>query len=80
MTRNAGQACIAVENDGQPISPAHVAQIFERFAQGEESKGAGLGLSIVQEIVAAHQGEVSLVTKPLTRFEIRLKTSAAPKL
>ena len=51
---------LRVENDGQGISQENSSQLFERFVQGAQSKGAGLGLSIANEICKAHGGGVSL--------------------
>jgi len=67
-------ASISVENDGITISHEKSEQIFERFSQGNESRGAGLGLAIVHEIVALHSGSIQLHLHPTTRFEIRLPT------
>lgn len=63
---------ISVSNDGAPIDPTQKEWIFERFAQETESQGAGLGLSIVREIMKRHQGQVRLAhTDPVT-FELTL--------
>ena len=72
LHQDGAQACIRVENDGQAITAANARHIFERFAQGAESEGAGLGLSIVQEIVLAHGGKITLSPAPVTRFDIML--------
>jgi signal transduction histidine kinase len=53
---------LAVSNTGEGIAPEDVPRIFERFYRGEKSRsretgGAGIGLSIVQEIARAHGGE-----------------------
>ncbi len=64
--------CISVENDGKDIPHSKTEQIFERFTQGGEGRGAGLGLAIVQEIVDAHSGTLVLKQTPSTRFEIWL--------
>ncbi|OJI93743.1 two-component system sensor histidine kinase TctE [Planktotalea frisia] len=72
LAQNEARACIGVENDGRAITATNARHIFERFAQGSESQGAGLGLSIVHEIVAAHGGDIELTTEPVTRFEIFL--------
>lgn len=70
LSQAGARALICVENDGHLIPQETAEHIFERFTQGNESQGAGLGLSIVQEIVAAHGGEIALTSKPVTRFEI----------
>ena len=72
LETRAAQAIIAVENDGKAIPHDHARRIFERFVQGEESQGAGLGLPIVQQIVASHGGDIRLERSGRTRFEIAL--------
>jgi len=65
-TRNEqGRAVLEVSDRGPGLTEAEQAQVFERFyridtARTRASGGSGLGLSIVQAIVAAHEGEVSL--------------------
>lgn len=57
---------IYVQDSGQGISPQALPHIFERFYQADPSRqagrkhGAGLGLAIVREIVAAHGGKISV--------------------
>ncbi len=56
-----------VANTGEPIAADDRERIFDRFEKGgspaDESRevGAGLGLSLVREIVAAHGGRVRVV-------------------
>jgi two-component system OmpR family sensor kinase len=57
-------ALITVADDGPGMEPDEAAHIFERFYRSDPSRsrlhgGAGLGLSIVSGIVAAHGGTVS---------------------
>lgn len=64
---------IDVTNDGAPIPQVRQNDIFERFSQGHESQGSGLGLSIVSEIMNLHQGSVALTSDTsLTRFDLIL--------
>jgi signal transduction histidine kinase len=56
---------IIVADTGEGIAREHVANIFDRFyrvdhAHSGRSGGSGLGLSIVQQIVQAHGGQVSV--------------------
>jgi two-component system, OmpR family, sensor kinase len=57
--------CVAirVSDTGEGISPDVLPHIFERFYRGDRSrsgKGAGLGLSIAQELVQAQQGTLTV--------------------
>jgi signal transduction histidine kinase len=54
----------AVRDQGPGITPDHQEHIFERFYRvpGTNKSGAGLGLSIAREIVAAHGGEIGVLS------------------
>ncbi len=65
-------AAIFVENDGAVIEDDVASQIFERFKQGRESDGAGLGLAICDDITKLHGGALTLRPRPTTRFTIFL--------
>jgi len=54
---------VAVEDDGEGIDPTFLPHIFDRFRQGDASQsrhnsGVGLGLAIVDRLVAMHAGDV----------------------
>jgi signal transduction histidine kinase len=57
---------VSVVDQGPGISPQDRELIFERFWRGKGviSGGAGLGLSIVKEIMNAHQGTVTVEANP----------------
>ena len=57
-----GNVSIAVEDTGEGIPEEFLTQIFDRFVQvpGAAQGGAGLGLAIVQSIVKAHGGNISV--------------------
>jgi two-component system OmpR family sensor kinase len=62
-------ALVAVSDDGPGMAPEAAARAFDRFWRADPTRartrtGAGLGLAIVQGIVAAHHGEVRLDTAP----------------
>ena len=69
---------LAVENGGAPLSEDDRARIFDPFRRGASSKaqgqrGLGLGLFIVEQIVRAHGGQVSVASDAnRTRFEVAL--------
>ena len=57
-----------VHDDGPGFPPELVGTAFERFTRGDaarhRSDGIGLGLALVQAIVAAHGGTVALASEP----------------
>jgi len=58
--------CITVADTGMGIAEEELPYVFRRFYQadparkGGETHGAGLGLAIAHEIVAAHGGRISV--------------------
>lgn len=63
------QAIIAISDDGPGIASADRTRVFERFVRldsdrSRSSGGAGLGLAIVAEVVAAHGGTVAIEGGP----------------
>jgi signal transduction histidine kinase len=73
-SRDGGCARVDVVDDGPGIPVDVVPRIFDPFFTTKEiGKGTGLGLDIVQRIVAHHRGSVSVASHPgETRFSIRL--------
>ena len=71
-------ARIDIGDAGPGIAPSDRDRVFEPFFRGERQpehavKGTGIGLSIVQEYIAAHGGRVSLLPDgPGARFRIEL--------
>jgi signal transduction histidine kinase len=64
LERVKDHAQITVRDSGQGICPAFLPYVFDRFRQADSSStrkysGLGLGLSIVQQLVAMHGGVVS---------------------
>jgi signal transduction histidine kinase len=67
--RQDGRVAFAVEDNGIGIAPRERKRIFRRFYQvdrrlARETGGCGLGLSIVEFIVRAHGGEVTVESRP----------------
>jgi heavy metal sensor kinase len=83
-----GKAILDVADNGIGIAPDLLPRVFERFfrvdkARSREQGGAGLGLSIVKSICAAHQGRVEVRSEPGggSRFRVelpRVQPSACP--
>lgn len=69
---------LSVSNTGDGIASHDLPFVFERFYRGEKSRsrehgGAGIGLSLVKQIVDAHGGAVSVQSDHgLTTFRITL--------
>ena len=64
VSRRADQGALSVSDTGRGIAPVFLPHVFERMRQEDSSKtrrtgGLGLGLSIVQGLVALHDGTVS---------------------
>jgi signal transduction histidine kinase len=85
LTEADGQVVLRVDDDGAGIPAADRERVFERFvrlddARSRETGGAGLGLAIVAEVVAAHRGSVVITDSPLggARVEVRLPAAADP--
>ncbi len=53
---------MVVEDSGRGISKAHMPRLFDAFYTTRED-GNGLGLAIVQRVVAAHRGKVSITNR-----------------
>ena len=73
---------LKIENSGAGLAPELQPRVFERFFRGDSShshaiEGCGLGLSIAQWIVAAHDGSIQFASKPneSTTVTIRLPAS-----
>jgi heavy metal sensor kinase len=78
-----GEARVEVTDTGVGIDPGERERIFERFyrvdrARSRSEGGAGLGLSIVRWVVAAHGGRLELASEPGhgSTFSIVLPTAA----
>ncbi len=59
--RSGSVVTVEVRDHGEGFPPGYLSQPFERFVRGAGARGGtGLGLPIVQAIVEAHAGRVSL--------------------
>jgi signal transduction histidine kinase len=78
-----GMACLIVENGGDILDPAQVAGLAQPFRRlgadrtGSDS-GAGLGLSIVTAITAAHHGTLAMHARPGGGLKVSITLPLAP--
>ncbi|GEL17484.1 sensor histidine kinase [Pseudonocardia asaccharolytica] len=84
VTRSGQDAVIEVTDDGPGVPVAERARIFERFvrldvARARSDGGAGLGLAIVAEVVAAHGGDVGVEDAPGGGALFRVRLPAIPE-
>jgi signal transduction histidine kinase len=69
LMKSGGMAQIKTTNTGAGIPPEILPRVFDRFFRGDPAhesavEGCGLGLSIVQWIVSAHQGAIQIESEP----------------
>ena len=79
----AHEAVIAVEDNGPGIVADALPHLFEAFFRlSEDNKGAGLGLSIAQEIVKAHGGSIAVESTVGVGscFTVRLPLQPQPQI
>ncbi|MBA2303776.1 MAG: PAS domain S-box protein [Acidobacteria bacterium] len=75
------EVTVTVRDTGEGIDPTVIAHIFDRFQQAPQhaarSGGLGLGLAIVRDLVAGHDGSVQAFSDGLgtgATFTVRLPT------
>jgi signal transduction histidine kinase len=67
------QVIIDVSDTGPGIAPKARAHLFQAFQASTRRGGSGLGLSIAQELIAAHGGAIVLAESPIgTTFRIEI--------
>lgn len=81
--RTEDDVVVLVDDQGPGVPPPERERIFDRFATGRtgrgSSSGTGLGLALVAETAAAHQGAVWCTERPDggARFVVRLPAEPA---
>jgi len=87
VERDGGDATLEVADTGIGIPPEDQPHVFTRFWRGEKSRsratgGAGIGLSIVRELVRAHGGTIAVDSAPGrgSVFRVTLPVSASHDL
>ncbi len=78
------EAVLEVSDTGIGIAPEDLRHIFTRFWRGDRSRsratgGAGIGLSIVRELVRAHDGRVDVDSTPGKGSRFRVIFTAVPR-
>lgn len=82
-TARQGESAVFRVRNGSlaPLSGDQISTLFDAFKRATSSSktgGLGLGLFISKEIVRAHQGDISVISDPVTTtFEVRLPLSQA---
>ncbi|MFF1324492.1 sensor histidine kinase [Streptomyces chartreusis] len=77
LESDSGTAVLTVQDNGPGVPEDVAPGVFERFTRADHRRtadtGAGLGLSIVAAVSKAHEGTVSLESRPgSTTFTVRL--------
>jgi len=74
VERSAAQVLLTVEDSGIGIDPALYPRLTERFYRQyqQQGKGAGLGLTLVNNIVEFHQGKLSFEKSSLGGLQVRI--------
>ena len=81
--REDGAILFSVEDHGVGIPKHEIGRVFERFVSGSRGgkhRGAGLGLSIVKNLVELHGGEISIESEENsgTRVTVRIPERPLP--
>lgn len=75
LDESAGRITLLVEDNGRGISAGNAGRIFEPFfTTRRETGGTGMGLTIVRNILAAHNGKIALIPSDIgTKFQITFR-------
>jgi signal transduction histidine kinase len=73
-----GCAEIAVRDKGIGIDADELPTVFQRFTRGQRARahrvdGTGIGLSIAQAIVVAHEGRIDIDSEPFVGTTVRIR-------
>jgi signal transduction histidine kinase len=80
VSTDAQNATIRVGDSGEGIPESFIPRLFERYAQGARaSGGAGIGLSVVHDLVQAHRGTIRYdLTEPAFIVTLPICAEAGP--
>jgi signal transduction histidine kinase len=80
IVANLGRGSVSISDDGAGFSPAPQLNVIEPFQTGATAKeGHGLGLSIIQEIMMAHAGTLTITSTPGRGTTVCLSFPEAPR-
>ncbi|KRD55187.1 hypothetical protein ASE52_02640 [Acidovorax sp. Root275] len=73
-----GEVAVVVRDEGIGIDADELPRVFERFVRGRRARahradGTGIGLSIAQAIVQAHQGRIAIASVPQQGTVVRIE-------
>lgn len=73
-----GEVAVVVRDEGIGIDADELPRVFERFVRGRRARahradGTGIGLSIAQAIVQAHQGRITIASVPQQGTVVRIE-------
>ena len=80
-----GWLAVEVSDTGTGIGPEQINRVFDRFYRADTVQhlaGTGIGLSLCQELIRLHQGEISVRSTPNvgSTFRVAIPTHADPYL
>ncbi|MEV0645007.1 HAMP domain-containing sensor histidine kinase [Phytomonospora sp. NPDC050363] len=79
----AGRAVLTVANTGPQVPAYEIPALFEPFRRGEghdrveSARGVGLGLSIVDAVVRAHEGTIEITAREAGGLVVRVEMAEA---
>jgi signal transduction histidine kinase len=80
IVANLGRGSVSISDDGAGFSPAPQLNVIEPFQTGATAQvGYGLGLSIIQEIMTAHAGTLTIASTPGRGTTVCLSFPEAPR-
>jgi signal transduction histidine kinase len=80
IVANLGRGSVSISDDGAGFSPAPQLNVIEPFQTGATAKGGhGLGLSIIQEIMTAHAGTLTITSTQGCGTTVCLSFPEAPR-
>ncbi|MEV0638946.1 HAMP domain-containing sensor histidine kinase [Streptomyces sp. NPDC050619] len=78
LERANGVVRLCVADKGPGLGPQDAARVFDRFFRAGGGAGSGLGMAIVQGVVRAHGGEVTVRTAPGEGLAVTVALPAGP--